>query len=392
MKEVLAKLLDGQHLTIAEAEAAMDTIMTGEATPAMIGAFLAALRVRGETIDEIAGCARSMRRHALRVEAHHRGMLMDTCGTGGDRTGTFNISTTAAFVVAGAGVPVAKHGNRSVSSQCGSADVLEALGVVIQLKPDQVARCIDEVGIGFLFAPNFHPAMRHAIGPRRELGVRTVFNILGPLTNPAFATHQVLGVYSPALTEVMAHVLREMGSRAAFVVHGADGLDEFSTTGVNRVSHLREGRVATFDLDPAEHGFDQGFVRPVEQGAFGDIGNCDGQPGEGPAHEQRGRRHRRGAGISPQEPGGPPAGLRLERTPGPALQDVRPAEGQQRRIPLLRVIHLRDFQRHPLFHPPIRFSPVAAPSPPADTAHTRPSTAAYPRRPYSAPPGRRSLA
>ena len=267
MKEVLAKLLDGQHLTIAEAEAAMDTIMTGEATPAMIGAFLAALRVRGETIDEIAGCARSMRRHALRVEAHHRGMLMDTCGTGGDRTGTFNISTTAAFVVAGAGVPVAKHGNRSVSSQCGSADVLEALGVVIQLKPDQVARCIDEVGIGFLFAPNFHPAMRHAIGPRRELGVRTVFNILGPLTNPAFATHQVLGVYSPALTEVMAHVLREMGSRAAFVVHGADGLDEFSTTGVNRVSHLREGRVATFDLDPADLGFARATIANLRGGS-----------------------------------------------------------------------------------------------------------------------------
>ncbi len=254
MKEAIAKLLEGKDLSLAEAEAAMDTIMAGEATPAQIGGFLVALRMKGETVEEIAGCARSMRRNAVRVPARHDGILVDTCGTGGDRLGTFNISTTAAFVVAGAGIPVAKHGNRSVSSKCGSADVLEALGANIQLRADQVARCIDEVGIGFMFAPNFHPAMRHAIGPRRELGVRTVFNILGPLTNPAFATHQVLGVYDPALTEVMARVLAEMGSKAAFVVHSADGLDELSTTGVNRVSHLRAGEVRTFHLDPLDLG------------------------------------------------------------------------------------------------------------------------------------------
>ncbi|GAB4514543.1 MAG: anthranilate phosphoribosyltransferase [Anaerolineae bacterium] len=263
MKEVIAKLLDRQDLTLAEAEAAMDTIMAGEATPAQIGAFLVALRMKGETVEEIAGCARSMRRAAVRVSPNRGGPIVDTCGTGGDRTGTFNISTTTAFVVAGAGMAVAKHGNRSVSSKCGSADVLEALGVNLMLSADQVARCIDEVGIGFMFAPNFHPAMRYAIGPRRELGVRTVFNILGPLTNPAFATHQVLGVYDPALTEVMARVLAEMGSRAAFVVHGADGLDELSTTGVNRVSRLVDGRVETFDLDPTELGLPRARVEDL---------------------------------------------------------------------------------------------------------------------------------
>ncbi len=266
MKEVIAKLLDRQDLSLAEAEAAMDVIMSGEATPAQIGAFLVALRMKGETVEEIAGCARSMRRNAVRVPMQHEGPIVDTCGTGGDRSGTFNISTTAAFVVAGAGVPVAKHGNRSVSSKCGSADVLEALGVNIQLTPEQVARCIDEIGIGFLFAPNFHPAMRYAIGPRRELGVRTVFNILGPLTNPAFATHQVLGVYDPALTEVMARVLAEMGSKAAFVVHGADGLDELSTTGVNRVSHMRDGQVETFELDPAELGLPRASLADLRGG------------------------------------------------------------------------------------------------------------------------------
>ncbi|MCS7222186.1 MAG: anthranilate phosphoribosyltransferase [Anaerolineae bacterium] len=266
MKEAIAKLLEGKDLSLAEAEAAMDMIMAGEATPAQIGAFLVALRMKGETIEEIAGCARSMRRNAVRVHARHDGILVDTCGTGGDRSGTFNISTTAAFVVAGAGVPVAKHGNRSVSSHCGSADVMEALGVNLQLSPEQVARCIEEVGIGFLFAPNFHPAMKHAIGPRRELGVRTVFNILGPLTNPAFATHQVLGVYDPTLTEVMAYVLAEMGSKAAFVVHGAAGLDELSTTGVNRVSRLWNGRVETFELDPTELGLPRARLEDLAGG------------------------------------------------------------------------------------------------------------------------------
>ncbi len=266
MKEIIRKLLDRQDLSLMEAEYAMDMIMSGKATAAQIGAFLAALRLKGESVAEIAGCARSMRRNAARVTTQRDGPIMDTCGTGGDQSGTFNISTVTAFVVAGAGVVVAKHGNRSVSSKCGSADVLEALGVNIQLTPEQAGRCIDEVGIGFLFAPNFHPAMKHAIGPRRELGVRTVFNILGPLTNPAFATHQLLGVYDPSLTEVMANVLAEMGTKAAFVVHGADGMDELSTTGVNRLSHLCDGRVSTFALDPLDLGLPRATLDDLRGG------------------------------------------------------------------------------------------------------------------------------
>ncbi len=254
MRTYIEKLLDRVDLSQAEAEAAMDTIMSGQATPAQIGAFLIALRMKGETVDEIAGFARSMRRNARRVPLSSNGAIVDTCGTGGDRSGTFNISTAVAFVVAGAGRRVAKHGNRAVSSKSGSADVLEALGVNIALTPEQVGRCIEEVGIGFLFAPTFHPAMKHAIGPRRELGVRTVFNVLGPLTNPAFATHQLLGVYDPNLTEMMARVLAELGVKAAFVVHGAGGLDELSTTGVNRVTHLRDGEITTFDLAPEDVG------------------------------------------------------------------------------------------------------------------------------------------
>jgi anthranilate phosphoribosyltransferase len=240
----------------------MTYIMQGQATPAQIGAFLTALRMKGEAVTEIAGCARAMRRSALRVRPQRAETLVDTCGTGGDGAGTFNISTTAAFVVAGAGQPVAKHGNRSVSSQCGSADVLEALGVNLDLSPDQVAASVDEVGIGFLFAPKLHPAMKHAIGPRRELGVRTIFNLLGPLTNPASARAQVLGVYDPALTETMARVLASLGSHAAFVVHGAGGLDELTTTGSNRVSVLREGQVETHSFDPADLGFSR--ARPEE--------------------------------------------------------------------------------------------------------------------------------
>jgi anthranilate phosphoribosyltransferase len=245
-----------QPLSADEADAAMSEIMAGEATPAQIGAFLAALRMKGETVDEITGCARAMKRSAVKVQpAIGDAMLVDTCGTGGDSSHTFNISTAAAFVVAGHGIKVAKHGNRSVSSKCGSADVLAALGVNIQLSPEQAAACIEEVGIAFLFAPLYHPAMRHAIGPRRELAARTVFNILGPLTNPANATNQVIGVYAANLTEPMAQVLGQMGSRAAFVVHGADGLDELSITGVNRVSHLDGGKVQSFDLDPLDLGF-----------------------------------------------------------------------------------------------------------------------------------------
>ncbi len=253
IKEAIGKVMLGEHLLGEEAEAVMGQIMAGEATPAQIGAFLIALRLKGETVEEITGCARAMRRSAIPVRPRRQD-LVDTCGTGGDKTGTFNISTTAAFVVAGAGLGVAKHGNRSVSSRCGSADLLEALGVNLELAPEQVADCIDEVGIGFLFAPRFHPAMKHAIGPRREMGVRTIFNILGPLTNPAGATRQIMGVYDPSLTSPLAQVLGKLGAQAAFVVHGADGLDELSTTGVNRVSHLQDGSVKDFSLDPAELG------------------------------------------------------------------------------------------------------------------------------------------
>jgi anthranilate phosphoribosyltransferase len=217
--------------------------MSGEATPAQIAGFLIALRVKGETVDEITGCARAMRRAAVHVAPSENGILIDTCGTGGDASGTFNISTTTAFVAAGAGLRVAKHGNRSISSRSGSADVLTALGVNLELTPEQVAACLDETGIGFLYAPRLHPAMRYAIGPRRELGVRTVFNVLGPLTNPAGAEAQLLGVYDPALTETMARVLCDLGSRAAYVVHGHNGLDELTTTGPNRVSHFGLGRV-----------------------------------------------------------------------------------------------------------------------------------------------------
>jgi anthranilate phosphoribosyltransferase len=267
IKEAIAKLMERQDLSEAEAEAVMTQIMEGQLTPAQIGAFLTALRMKGETVDEIVGCARAMRRSAIAVRPRRTDRLVDTCGTGGDGAGTFNISTTAAFVVAGAGQPVAKHGNRSISSQCGSADVLEALGVNLELSPDRIAACVDEVGIGFLFAPKLHPAMKHAVGPRRELGVRTIFNLLGPLTNPAGASAQVLGVYDPALTEPLARVLGELGGAAAFVVHSADGLDELTTTGPNRVSRLRSGCVETTTLDPADLGFPRPRLADLQGGS-----------------------------------------------------------------------------------------------------------------------------
>jgi anthranilate phosphoribosyltransferase len=253
IREAIARLLESQHLDAAEAEAVMGQIMAGEATPAQIGAFLVALRCKGETVPEVTGFARAMRRSAVAVHPRCR-LVMDTCGTGGDGSGTFNISTTVAFVLAGAGLAVAKHGNRSVSSRCGSADVLGALGVCLELDPEEVAACIDEVGIGFLYAPLHHPAMKHAIGPRREMGVRTVFNILGPLTNPAGAQIQMLGVYAADLTEKLARVLAGLGCRSAYVVHGYDGLDELSTTGPNYVARLRDGQVESFRLDPQDYG------------------------------------------------------------------------------------------------------------------------------------------
>jgi anthranilate phosphoribosyltransferase len=257
MKEFLQKLTERRDLTQAEAALAFDRIMSGEATQAQIGGFLAALRTKGESVGEIAGGAFSMRKHAVRIDS---GGLptVDTCGTGGDSCGTFNISTTAAFVVAGAGVPVAKHGNRAITSRCGSADLLAALGVNIDAPPDVVEECIREAGIGFLFAPKLHPAMKHAMGPRKELGVRTIFNMLGPLTNPAGAKGQIIGVFAAELTEPFAEVLRLLGSRRAFVVHGHDGMDELTTTTTTRISELRDGSVRTSEFDPLP--FIEGFA------------------------------------------------------------------------------------------------------------------------------------
>lgn len=251
MKEALQKVVAGQRLSEQETADVFDVIMNGEATPAQIGAFLTALRMRGETIAEIAGASASMRRHSVFVDPRGKAVV-DTCGTGGDSLGTFNISTTAAFVVAGAGVPVAKHGNRSITSKCGSADVLAELGVNLDASPDVMEECIHEVGIGFLFAPKLHPAMKHAMGPRRELGFRTIFNLLGPLTNPAGAKCQVVGVFAPELTEVFAEVLKRLGSRRVFVVHGHDGMDELTVTTTSRVSELKDGVVRTYNLDPLQ--------------------------------------------------------------------------------------------------------------------------------------------
>ena len=254
VQKAIDKLAKRQNLTQGEAEAAMDEIMAGNATQAQIGGYLMALRFKGETIEEITGSAISMRRAANHPPVNVVG-LVDTCGTGGDGSGTFNISTTVAFVVAGTGIPVAKHGNRAASSKTGSADVLEALGVNLKLTPEQVGECINSIGIGFMFATVFHPAMKHAIGVRRELGVRTIFNILGPLTNPAGAKRQLMGVFSRDLVETMANVLCLMGGEAAFVVHGEGGLDELTTTGTNHVSELRDGQIKTYTLVPEELGF-----------------------------------------------------------------------------------------------------------------------------------------
>jgi anthranilate phosphoribosyltransferase len=253
IQEAIQKLVSGQDIGGDGAREVMEQIMSGQATDAQIGAFLIALRLKGETVDEIAGCARVMREKATPVQTK-RTDLVDTCGTGGDGSGTFNISTAVAFVAAGAGLGVAKHGNRAMSSQCGSADVLAELGVNIEISPEKVGRCIDEAGIGFLFAPALHGAMKHAIGPRREIGTRTVFNVLGPLTNPAGAKCQLIGVYAPELTDKIAGVLGELGSQRAFVVHGCDGLDEITLTGPTRVSELRDGKVQTRDINPADFG------------------------------------------------------------------------------------------------------------------------------------------
>ena len=258
IQDILRKIGAGEDLTRAEADIAMEQILSGHATDSQIAELLGALRIKGETVDELVGFATAMRRYATRIfpsDYARRGEpLVDTCGTGGDAKGTFNVSTAAAFVVAGAGVRVAKHGNRSISSKCGSADVLEALGVRIELEPKQVARCIDEIGIGFLFAPAMHAATRHAMPARRELGGRTVFNLLGPLTNPAGASAQVAGVYRADYTELMARALGELGVERAFVVHGADGLDEISIGGETCVAELRHGAVRSYTVVPEDFG------------------------------------------------------------------------------------------------------------------------------------------
>ncbi|HEY3962798.1 MAG TPA: anthranilate phosphoribosyltransferase [Gaiellaceae bacterium] len=253
IQDALARLLDGHDLTRAESRLAMDTIMRGEATPAQIGGFLVALRLKGETADEIAGAAEAMRAHVVPVKAK-RDDLVDTAGTGGDGGKTFNISTAAALVAAAAGAGVAKHGNRSVSSKSGSADVLEELGFDLDQSPERIAESIDELGFGFMFAPTHHPAMRHAAPVRRELAARTVFNVLGPLTNPAGARAQVVGVYSPLLVPVIADVLAQLGARRAFVVHGAGGVDELSPAGSNLVCEVVDGSVRQREIDPLDLG------------------------------------------------------------------------------------------------------------------------------------------
>lgn len=274
----------GRSLSEDEAAAVMRDIMSAEATPAQIGAFLVALRLKGETVDEITGMARVMREHALTVLVDDVPALVDTCGTGGDASGTFNVSTAVAFVVAAAGAPVAKHGNRAMTSACGSADVLEALGAKIDLDPQQVARCIREVGIGFMFAQSFHPAMKHVAGPRREIGVRTVFNVLGPLTNPAGTAHQLLGVARPELAPLLAEALGRLGSRHALVVHGHGGLDELSLSGPSTVHELRGGALREYTVSPEEVGLAEAPNESVrggspEENAGALRGVLDGEPG-----------------------------------------------------------------------------------------------------------------
>ncbi|HUG35334.1 MAG TPA: anthranilate phosphoribosyltransferase [Candidatus Limnocylindrales bacterium] len=279
--ESVRALVERRDLSRIEAAAAMDAIMSGAATDAQIAAFLTALRMKGETVEELIGFAQVMRQKVDRVRPRghelaaltgtDREMLIDTCGTGGDASGSFNVSTATAFVVAGAGLKVAKHGNRSMSgltssSLCGSADVVETLGVSLELAPAQVAQCIDEIGIGFLYAPLLHTAMKHVMPARREIGVRTVFNLLGPLTNPAGANAQVIGVPSAPLTEMLARVLAELGTLRAFVVHGADGLDEISNTGESHIAEVHEGVVRTSRVRPEDFGLPRATIRELQGG------------------------------------------------------------------------------------------------------------------------------
>lgn len=261
IKEAINLIVQNISLSEMEMVECMTEIMEGKATDAQIGSFLTALRIKGETIEEITGAARIMREKAAKIKAPNG--VIDTCGTGGDMSGTFNISTTTALVVAAAGIPVAKHGNRSVSSQSGSADVLEALGVNIELPPEKVEKCLFETNFGFLFAPLFHPAMKFAIVPRREIGIRTIFNILGPLTNPAGAKRQILGVFAGRLTEPLAAVLGNLGAADAMVVHGEDGLDEITISNGTRISRYKNGKIETFYITPEDFGFKRADINEI---------------------------------------------------------------------------------------------------------------------------------
>ncbi len=263
-KSLIAKVADGHALASSDAEAAFDAMMSGEATPGQIGAFLMALRVRGETIDEITAGAKIMRAKAVKVPAPAN--AIDTCGTGGDASGTYNISTAASFAVAACGVPVAKHGNKALSSKSGSAEVLEKLGVKLDIGPDQIRRCIDEAGIGFMFAPAHHSAMKHVGPTRAQLGTRTIFNLLGPLSNPAGAKFQVVGVFDYKWVEPLAHVLKNLGSTRVWVMHGSDGLDELTTTGPSHVAELKDGNVSTFEVTPEEVGLPRADAADLKGG------------------------------------------------------------------------------------------------------------------------------
>lgn len=250
-KDILEKLIGGSDLIRSEMLDLMGAFMQGELTSAQIAGILVALRVKGESTEEIAAAVEIMRKFATRINVDHSSVI-DTCGTGGDSAHTFNISTTAAFIAAGAGVTIAKHGNRSVSSKCGSADVLQSLGVNLDITPTKVEECIREIGIGFLFAPKLHPAMKHVMGARKDLGIRTLFNLLGPLTNPAGATRQLIGVFAPHLTEIFAQVLQKLGSERALVVHGRDGLDEITINEKTKISELKNGKITNYELDPLD--------------------------------------------------------------------------------------------------------------------------------------------
>ncbi len=269
IRELISRIVDNVDLTEDEMVQAMDEIMTGQATPSQIASFITGLRMKGETVDEIAGAAKVMRAKATRININREksnGVILDVVGTGGDRTGTFNVSTTTAFVAAGAGITVAKHGNRAVSSRCGAADVLEKLGVNLSIGSADVESCINNTGIGFLFAPVFHGAMKYAAVPRKETGIRSIFNLLGPLTNPAGATALLLGVYNIDLTEKIALVLNKLQTREAFVVCGEGSLDEISICGPTRVSHLKDGKVKTFMIAPEEFGFKRAGIKDIEGG------------------------------------------------------------------------------------------------------------------------------